>query len=53
MASPTEISAPQPSRFIGAPHAAARVNACSDEDRRADPRFVPGSLLRAHTKRAP
>jgi len=46
MPSTTEITISQLSRLIGLPHAPAIVDVRIDEDYRADPRLLPGSLRR-------
>jgi rhodanese-related sulfurtransferase len=46
MPSITAITVPQFSRFIGLPHAPAIVDVRIDDDYRADPRLLPGSVRR-------
>ena len=46
MPSTTTITAAQHARLIGLPHAPAVVDVRVDDDYRADPRLVPGSLRR-------
>jgi len=46
MPSTTTITVTQHARLIGLPHAPALVDVRIDDDYRADPRLVPGSLRR-------
>jgi rhodanese-related sulfurtransferase len=46
MPSTTRITSPQLSRLVGLPQAPAIVDVRTDEDYRADPRLLPGSLRR-------
>ena len=52
MPAATIITVPQLSRLIGLPNAPAVIDVRTDDDYRADPRLLPGSLRRDHRKPA-
>lgn len=48
MASPTEITTNQLSRLIGLPDAPRLIDVRIEDDYRADPQLIPGSIQRSH-----